>query len=46
LRTLHETFVSRAWCLRQSSEGGTLLVFPSYFRRERKEQLGHPQGLA
>jgi small GTP-binding protein len=45
LRTLHETFVSRAWCLRQSSEGGTLLVFPSYFRRERKEQPGHPQVL-
>ncbi len=45
LRTLHETFVSRAWCLRAPAENGALLVFPSYFRRERKEQPTHPQVL-
>jgi len=45
LRTLHETFVSRAWCLRQPSEGGVLLTFPSYFRRERPDAPEHPNAL-
>ena len=45
LRTLLETFVSRAWCLRQPSDGSALLTFPSYFRRERKEQPSHPNVL-
>jgi len=38
LRTLLETFFSRAWCLRQPCDGSAMLTFPSYFRRERKEQ--------
>jgi hypothetical protein len=42
LRHLHELLVSRAWCLRQPCAGGTMLTFPSYFRRERMEQPGHP----
>ncbi|MGH9421981.1 MAG: DUF4365 domain-containing protein, partial [Thermoanaerobaculia bacterium] len=42
LRTLLETFVSRAWCLRQPFDGTAMLTFPSYFRRERKEQPSHP----
>ena len=42
LRALLETFVSRAWCLRQSTDGMAILTFPSYFRRERKEQPSHP----
>jgi hypothetical protein len=42
LRTLHETLISRAWCLRQVSGGQVLLTFPSYFRRERPVQPGHP----
>jgi WD40 repeat protein len=42
LRTLLETFISRAWCLRQPFEGTAMLTFPSYFRRERKEQPSHP----
>lgn len=42
LRTLHETFISRAWCLRQPCDGTALLTFPSYFRRERPEQPSHP----
>lgn len=45
LRTLLETFVSRAWCLRQTCDGSTLLTFPSYFRRERPEQPSHPSVL-
>lgn len=42
LRQLHETVVSRAWCLRQVCDGTTTLTFPSYFRRERPQQPGHP----
>ena len=42
LRTLLKTFISRAWCLRQPCDGSALLTFPSYFRRERKEQPSHP----
>lgn len=45
LRTLLETFVSRAWCLRQPCDGTAMLTFPSYFRRERKEQPSHPNVL-
>jgi WD40 repeat protein/GTPase SAR1 family protein len=45
LRTLLETFVSRAWCLRQPCDGTAMLTFPSYFRRERKEQPSHPSVL-
>jgi hypothetical protein len=45
LRALHETFVSRAWCLRQARGNTTLLTFPSYFRRERPEQPDHPNVL-
>jgi small GTP-binding protein len=45
LRALLETFISRAWCLRQSCDGSGLLTFPSYFRRERKEQPSHPSVL-
>ncbi len=42
LRQLHETVVSRAWCLRQVCDGTTTLTFPSYFGRERREQPSHP----
>ena len=45
LRALLETFVSRAWCLRQPCDSTAMLTFPSYFRRERKEQPGHPSVL-
>ncbi len=39
---MHQTFVDHGLCLREPTEAGTLLVFPSYFKRERPEQLGHP----
>lgn len=45
LRTLLETFISRAWCLRQPCDGSAMLTFPSYFRRERTEQPTHPSVL-
>jgi hypothetical protein len=45
LRTLLETFISRAWCLRQPCDGSAMLTFPSYFRRERREQPSHPSVL-
>ncbi|MGA8220344.1 MAG: TIR domain-containing protein [Candidatus Acidiferrales bacterium] len=45
LRALSETLISRAWCLRQPWETTALLTFPSYFRRERKEQPSHPSVL-
>ncbi|MGV3618143.1 MAG: DUF4365 domain-containing protein [Fimbriimonas sp.] len=45
LRALLETFVSRAWCLRQPHAGSPILTFPSYFRRERPDQNGHPNVL-
>jgi WD40 repeat protein len=42
LRAMHQTFVDHGLCLREPTEAGTLLVFPSYFKRERPEQEGHP----
>ncbi|MES1242737.1 MAG: DUF4365 domain-containing protein [Acidobacteriota bacterium] len=45
LRALHQTVVSRAWCLRQPYGSKCLLTFPSYFRRERPQQPNHPSVL-
>jgi len=45
LRAMLESFISRAWCLRQPCDGSALLTFPSYFRLERKEQPSHPSVL-
>jgi hypothetical protein len=42
LLAMHQTLVERGLCLRQPTEQGNLLVFPSYYRRERPEQPGHP----
>jgi GTPase SAR1 family protein len=42
LRAMHQTFVDRGLCLREHTERGPQLVFPSYFRRERPELEGHP----
>ena len=42
LLAMHQTLVERALCLREHTETGTLLIFPSYYRRERKELTGHP----
>ena len=45
LQAMHQTFVRRGLCLREPTESGPLLVFPSYFRRERPKQEDHPSAL-
>ncbi len=42
LRAMHQTFVDHGLCLREPTEKGMMLVFPSYFKRERPELEGHP----
>ncbi len=45
LRAMHQTFVDHGLCLREQGDHGPLLVFPSYFRRERPDQGDHPAAL-
>lgn len=42
LLAMHQTLVERGLCLREQTETGPLLIFPSYYRRERPELVGHP----
>jgi small GTP-binding protein len=42
LRAMHQTFIDNGICLREQTEAGTLLVFPSYFKRERPVLFKHP----
>jgi small GTP-binding protein len=42
LRTMLETMVRRGLCLKEVGDHGSLLVFPSYFRRERPALEVHP----
>ncbi len=42
LLAMHQTLVERGLCLREQTEHGPLLIFPSYYRRERPELVGHP----
>jgi len=42
LRAMHQTIVYYSLCLREHADEGTLLVFPSYFRRERPELEDYP----
>ncbi len=42
LLAVHQTLVEHALCLREQIDEGTILVFPSYYRRERPELVGHP----
>lgn len=42
LLAMHQTLVERSLCLREPSDHGPLLIFPSYYRRERPELEGHP----
>jgi len=42
LRAMHQTFVDHGLCLREPSNDGMLLVFPSYFKRERPPLGDHP----
>ena len=42
LLAMHQTLVERGLCLREYTDKGALLIFPSYYRRERPELVGHP----
>ncbi|HEX7318110.1 MAG TPA: DUF4365 domain-containing protein [Pyrinomonadaceae bacterium] len=42
LLAMHQTLVKRGLCLREDADEGPLLIFPSYYRRERPELTGHP----
>ena len=42
LRAMHQTLVDHGLCLREPAEQGTLLVLPSYFKRERPELEDYP----
>jgi WD40 repeat protein len=42
LRAIVQTFLDRALCLRQETPLGTMLVFPSYFRRDKPDLPEHP----
>jgi hypothetical protein len=42
LLAMHQTLVERGLCLREHTDVGPLLIFPSYYRRERPVLEGHP----
>jgi small GTP-binding protein len=42
LLAMHQTLVERGLCLREHTEIGPMLIFPSFYRRERPELTGHP----
>jgi small GTP-binding protein len=45
LFAMHQMLVKRSLCLRQHTEKGTLLVFPSYYRRKRSNPAKCPPSL-
>jgi small GTP-binding protein len=45
LRAMHQILVDHSLCLREHTEVGPLLVFPSYFKRERPDLPDHPSAL-
>jgi small GTP-binding protein len=42
LQAMVVTLLKRGLCLKQPVEGGSMLVFPAYFRRDRPELTEHP----
>jgi hypothetical protein len=42
LFAMHQVLVSRGLCLREPTDTGILLIFPSYYRGERPDIVGHP----
>jgi small GTP-binding protein len=42
LLAMHQTLVERGLCLREHTDQGPLLIFPSFYRRERPDLIGHP----
>jgi hypothetical protein len=45
LPAIHKILVERGLCLREHTDTGTMLIFPSYYRRERPELVVHPAAL-
>ncbi len=45
LLAMHQKLVESGLCIREHTEEGPLLIFPSYYRRERPELVGHPSVL-
>ncbi len=42
LLAMHQTLVERGLCLREPTDKGPMLIFPTYYRRERPDIVGHP----
>lgn len=42
LHAMHQTLLQRGLCSKEFTERGPLLVFPSYYKRQRPELKGHP----
>ena len=42
LLAMHQTLVERGLCLREHPDKGAVLIFPSFYRRERPDLSGHP----
>src|SRR6185503_585278 len=42
LLAMHQVLVERGLCLREHTDKGPMLIFPSYYRRERPDLVGHP----
>jgi hypothetical protein len=42
LRAMAQTFLDRSLCLREQTSKGMMLVFPSYFRRDKPDLPEHP----
>jgi hypothetical protein len=45
LLAMHKLLVERGLCLREHTENSTVLIFPSYCRRDRPESTGHASTL-
>lgn len=45
LRAMAQTFLERALCIQEKTPLGNLLVFPSYFRRDKPDLPEHPNVL-
>ena len=45
LQGMHRKLIERQLCLREQTEEGPLLIFPSYYRRERPDLGSHPPTL-
>lgn len=42
LHAMHQILLERGLCSREFTDNGSVLVFPSYFKRHRPELVGHP----